>query len=196
MAGEINYLIVAVAAVANMVLGMIWYSQQLFGKQWMHLMGISREQMQEGKKKGMGRSYAVALISSLVMAYVLAMFINLLGVVDASGAWKLAFWIWLGFLATTMLGSVLWEQVLSLVETIRPAEAQAQVVEKETPKKYMTSGGSSENQSQTPVQKSETDKIGRNDIVVIQKGTETQELKYKKAEPLLAEGWTIKEVKK
>jgi hypothetical protein len=110
MAGEINYLIVAVAAVANMVLGMIWYSQQLFGKQWMHLMGISREQMQEGKKKGMGRSYAVALISSLVMAYVLAMFINLLGVVDASGAWKLAFWIWLGFLATTMLGSVLWER--------------------------------------------------------------------------------------
>jgi preprotein translocase subunit SecA len=101
-----------------------------------------------------------------------------------------------GLTRFTQMEEMFREQVLSLVETIRPAEAQAQVVEKETPKKYMTSGGSSENQSQTPVQKSETDKIGRNDIVVIQKGTETQELKYKKAEPLLAEGWTIKEVKK
>jgi hypothetical protein len=51
-----------------------------------------------------------------------------------------------------------------------------------------TSGGTIKN--------TEIDNIGRNDIVVIQKGTETQELKYKKAEQLLAEGWTIKEVKK
>ena len=31
----------------------------------------------------------------------------------------------------------------------------------------------------------------RNEMVTITNGTETQELKYKKAEPLLAEGWTI-----
>lgn len=105
-----NYLIIILAGVANMVLGMIWYSQQLFGKQWMHLMGMTREHMMEAKKKGMGRLYAVQFIASVVMAYVLAMFINMLGVVDASGAWKLAFWIWLGFLATTMLGSILWER--------------------------------------------------------------------------------------
>jgi len=101
-----------------------------------------------------------------------------------------------GLTRFTQMEEMFREQVLSLVETIRPAEAQAQVVEKPSVKKYVTSGGSSENQSQAPVQKSETDKIGRNDIVVIQKGTETQELKYKKAEQLLAEGWTIKEVKK
>ncbi len=32
---------------------------------------------------------------------------------------------------------------------------------------------------------------GRNDVVTIVKGGETQTLKYKKAEPLLAEGWTL-----
>ncbi len=32
---------------------------------------------------------------------------------------------------------------------------------------------------------------GRNDVVTIMKGGETQTLKYKKAEPLLAEGWTL-----
>jgi preprotein translocase subunit SecA len=32
---------------------------------------------------------------------------------------------------------------------------------------------------------------GRNDLVKITNGTETKEMKYKKAEPLLAEGWII-----
>ncbi len=32
---------------------------------------------------------------------------------------------------------------------------------------------------------------GRNDLVTIRKGTETKELKYKKAEPLLAAGWEL-----
>ncbi len=32
---------------------------------------------------------------------------------------------------------------------------------------------------------------GRNDTVTIKKGDETQTIKYKKAEPMLAEGWTI-----
>ncbi len=88
------------------------------------------------------------------------------------------------------------EQVLSLIDTIRVAAASAEAP-KEAPKQYMESGGGteSENAGQT-IQKSEEDKIGRNDIVIIQKGTETQEIKYKKAEQLLAEGWTIKEVKK
>lgn len=37
-----------------------------------------------------------------------------------------------------------------------------------------------------------TEKIGRNDLVVIVKDGEEKEMKYKKAEPLLEEGWSIK----
>ena len=36
-------------------------------------------------------------------------------------------------------------------------------------------------------------KYGRNDIVTIRRGSEVQELKYKKAELLLAQGWQIEE---
>ncbi|MDE2057922.1 MAG: hypothetical protein KGI78_03655, partial [Patescibacteria group bacterium] len=32
---------------------------------------------------------------------------------------------------------------------------------------------------------------GRNDLVTIRRGSETQTLKYKKAEPLLKEGWAL-----
>jgi preprotein translocase subunit SecA len=44
--------------------------------------------------------------------------------------------------------------------------------------------------NRTPVVSDKT--YGRNDLVTIQKGDETQELKYKKAEPLLQQGWHIK----
>lgn len=96
----------------------------------------------------------------------------------------------------TQMEEMFREQVLSLIETIKQAPPPAEVVEKK--KEYITSGGGSDNKGDVggTVKKSDEDKIGRNDIVVIQKGSETQELKYKKAESLLAEGWTIKEVKK
>lgn len=91
------------------------------------------------------------------------------------------------------------EQVLSLIETIKQNPENASVGEapKEPAKQYVTSGGGSESEGvgQT-IQKSAEDSIGRNDIVVIEKGGETQEMKYKKVEGLLADGWTIKEVKK
>lgn len=44
-------------------------------------------------------------------------------------------------------------------------------------------------QKQAPVVKEKT--YGRNDLVTITDGEETKELKYKKAEPLLASGWSI-----
>ena len=45
---------------------------------------------------------------------------------------------------------------------------------------------------QVPI-KREGKKIGRNDRVLISKGTESKTLKYKKAEPLLSDGWELVE---
>ena len=36
-------------------------------------------------------------------------------------------------------------------------------------------------------------KIGRNEMVTIRKGDEVQTLKYKKAEPLLSQGWQLQD---
>ncbi len=44
---------------------------------------------------------------------------------------------------------------------------------------------------QTPVVNDSS--VGRNDLVIIEKAGELKEIKFKKAEPLLAEGWTLKE---
>jgi hypothetical protein len=42
---------------------------------------------------------------------VLAHFAALFGVVTAPAALELAFWAWLGFYATTLMGPVLWEKM-------------------------------------------------------------------------------------
>jgi preprotein translocase subunit SecA len=68
------------------------------------------------------------------------------------------------------------------IDRKREAEAaQAAAGETAKPKKVT---------NQTPVVKETTH--GRNDLVTITKGEETKELKYKKAEAYLKEGWQIK----
>lgn len=104
---EINYLAVLVAAIASMVLGMIWYS--VFGKTWMALSGMTEEKLNEVKNKGMAKSYLIAFIAALVMSYVLAYIIGGLELNTVSGGLQAGFWVWLGFVATKSLGTVLWE---------------------------------------------------------------------------------------
>ena len=105
---SINYVAVVIAAVASTVIGTAWYSM-LFGKMWMHAMGITKERMEGMKKHGMGKLYGINFVATLVMAYVLAHFVAVWNTVDMSGAIQLAFWTWLGFIATVMVGSILWE---------------------------------------------------------------------------------------
>lgn len=105
----INYLAVIVAAIASMVIGMAWYSPMLFGKQWMELIGISVKDMEAAKKKGMSKTYALAFVSSLVMAYVLAHFVDYAMASSLADGAMAGFWVWLGFVATVSLSSVLWD---------------------------------------------------------------------------------------
>src|SRR3989344_927935 len=55
----------------------------------------------------------------------------------------------------------------------------------------LIAAGKEEAGAQMPIKK--TGGYGRNDIITIKKGSETRTLKFKKAEPFLAAGWTIVE---
>ncbi len=104
---SINYIAVLVAAIANMTVGMFWYGP-LFGKKWMALMRFTPESI-KSMKLSPTHAMAGGFVGSLITAYVLAHFVLIWGVVDAMGALTLAFWIWLGFVATTQIGGFLWE---------------------------------------------------------------------------------------
>lgn len=93
-----------------MVLGSLWYGP-VFGKPWMKLMGYTEENMKSAKAKGgMWKLYALAFLGALVTAFVLAHFVSYVTPTTFSEGLQLGFWAWLGFIATTLLGSVLWEQ--------------------------------------------------------------------------------------
>ena len=92
---NINWTAIIAAGIASMVVGFIWYGP-LFGKTWMKLTG--KKEM--GDKSKMPMTYGIMFVGSLVTAYVLSAF---------GGSLQTAFWAWLGFQATLLLGSVLWE---------------------------------------------------------------------------------------
>ena len=68
---EINGVAVLAAAAINMIVGAIWYSPYVFGKQWMKLTGVTPQSMKESGNKGM----LAALVRSLLTAFVLAQLI-------------------------------------------------------------------------------------------------------------------------
>lgn len=111
----INYGAVLAAVAASVMLGFLWYGP-LFGRQWMRLVGISREEMEEAKGKGMRgmwRTYAIMIAGTLITAYVLAHVLEyaaaFTGEEGSDAGINAGFFMWLGFVAPVMLGSVLWE---------------------------------------------------------------------------------------
>ena len=105
---SVNYLAVIVAAIASFIIGWIWYGP-LFGKAWMRINKIGPKEMAEAKKRGMAKPLIVSIIASLLMAYVLALFVNFGGAASAMIGITVGFWIWIGFLITTRIDPVLWK---------------------------------------------------------------------------------------
>lgn len=99
----VNYWAVLAAAVANVVLGMIWYGP-LLGKQWMKLTGITPS---EEEKKQMPKKSLIMLVTSFIMAYVLFHFVAPAESLNMALEW--AVWLWLGFIGTVSMAGVLWK---------------------------------------------------------------------------------------
>lgn len=101
----VNWVAVIVAAAALIVIGFIWYLPQVFGTRWAALSG--RPLPQIGQVPPM--SYVAGVVTALVTAYVLALIEQGLGVKGLTDGAVVGFLAWLGFVATTSYGTVLWE---------------------------------------------------------------------------------------
>ncbi|HUS97838.1 MAG TPA: DUF1761 domain-containing protein [Hyphomicrobiaceae bacterium] len=98
-----NYLAIPLAAFVSFMCGGIWYGA--LSKPWMAASGMTAERIQAANK---GRKipwpFVIAIVSQLVMAFVLAGLIGHLGqgqVTVWNGIISGAF-VWLGFVATTL----------------------------------------------------------------------------------------------
>lgn len=112
---DINLLAVFVSAIASMVIGSIWYGP-LFGKKFKLAMGMDKmtPEQQAEMKKTMGMSYFLQFVASLVMFYVLAMFMGRLGQLTINSGVQVAFWTWLGFVVPVQLGNAIWGGKMTL----------------------------------------------------------------------------------
>ena len=104
----VNYLAILVASIVSMVLGFLWYGP-LFGKLWMRWMHFNKKKIDAAQQQGMWKSYLSAFVGTLVTSLVMAGSLAYIGTRSVVDGITVAFWLWLGFVATTTLGSVLWE---------------------------------------------------------------------------------------
>jgi hypothetical protein len=102
----INFWSVLTATIAAMVIGWVWYTPSVFGNIWMRSTG---KRMEDINKSDGNRAMAGMVIVALIEAYALAHFIQYMGVTSISAAVLLAFWIWLGFIATVSASGFLFE---------------------------------------------------------------------------------------
>ena len=102
----VNYLAVVVAALANYVIGVIWYAL-LFRKAWRRLSGAS-------EMKVSAVSVIVALVGAFLMSWVLAHAIVFAGsfmkVSGVGAGVEAAVFNWLGFIAPATIAVVIYEK--------------------------------------------------------------------------------------
>ncbi len=107
---RINYPAVLVAAIIYWLLGALWYSPLLFANKFVEMMRWTPQDIAAIQAAGEGKLIAVAFVSSLVLAYVLAHFIRFTHAENARDGFRTAFWLWLGFVVTSNLETVLFEK--------------------------------------------------------------------------------------
>ena len=101
---EINYLAVLVASIAQFVIGAIWY-MPIFGNLWGKIHGFEKleKAVQQEMQKKMMPMLVIQFGLNFILATILAHFI---GQIDQEW-YKVAVWIWFGFVMTTQASSVI-----------------------------------------------------------------------------------------
>jgi len=106
---KINYPAVLVATVVHFLVGGLWYGL-LFSNKFVELIAWSPEKLKEMQNHSPAKELTIAFISALVLVYILAHFVQYTKARTALDGMQTAFWLWLGFIATTQLATVVFEE--------------------------------------------------------------------------------------
>ena len=91
----INYLAIVIAAAAGFITGGVWYG--VLGNAWAQAQGKTKDDFKPEPKP-----FIIAIISQLIMAYVLSGLIGHLGDVTLFRGVVSGLFVWAGFIATTL----------------------------------------------------------------------------------------------
>ena len=103
---DINYLAVLVSGVFSFIIGSLWYGP-LFGKAWMEAVGKTEEDLK--KDFNPAKTYGLAFVAHVVVAFTLAYFISLTGASTTQDGFRIGITCWFGFSAATMFINFMFE---------------------------------------------------------------------------------------
>jgi surface polysaccharide O-acyltransferase-like enzyme len=87
---DVNILAILAAAVTNIIISIVWYSPNIFGKAWMSLTGKKKEE-----------HHVASFFSALIAAYVLALLVEATSSNSIEAGALLGILVGLGFAATS-----------------------------------------------------------------------------------------------
>ena len=94
----VNYLAIIIATLAGFGLGTVWY--MVLAKPWMHAVGKTEADRPQGGAQVL--LFAIAIVALFVMALMLAGLMGHIGDITVRGGVVSGFFVWLGFVITTM----------------------------------------------------------------------------------------------
>lgn len=106
---KIKYPAVIVATLVHFILGGLWYSPLLFANKFLQLINWSPAKLAEIESQSHTKELIIAFVTSLVLVYVLAHFVQYTKATTAIAGIQTAFWLWLGFIVTTQAATVIFE---------------------------------------------------------------------------------------
>lgn len=106
---SVNWMAILLGAFIGMLFGMAWYSEILFAKKWRRLMKLDRNSKNVLKIRGKMLSYGIHFFALLILGFAIAQIVNFAKIVTPFSGFKLAILLWFGLVATTQIGSVIWE---------------------------------------------------------------------------------------
>lgn len=98
---HVDYLTVLVAAVIYMIVAVLWYSPYLFGKIWMKEVG-------DNINKNKFVTFPLNFLVAILLAYFISLFEIYLGATSFWDGVIAGFVIYLGFVFTTQVTSIIW----------------------------------------------------------------------------------------
>ncbi|MBN1598774.1 MAG: DUF1761 domain-containing protein [Bacteroidales bacterium] len=106
---DLNYLAVAVAAIASFALGSLWYSPLLFSKTWQKELGFTDEYIREAN---MGKIFGTSFILFIAASLGVALFFQIIGTnkIDWLLGMLYGFLIGVAFVSTTMGINMLYQR--------------------------------------------------------------------------------------
>jgi hypothetical protein len=97
---NIDWFVIGIATILNLLMSAFWYSHFLFGPQWKK---YNKTELRNDWKR-----VVLGAVSSLIIAFFFYTFESALHVTRVTDGMMIGFLFWLGFVVTTQMSSYIW----------------------------------------------------------------------------------------